>query len=138
MLAASPGDIPSTPSERKQNAMSLSVAPNNRERSVTPASAGSRGALEWRLRGRRVRDVGVETLRWVDGIGYASRWGRAMETEYEGDAEGGAASDGSDGSLVYREGPAALQHATPLTRKPSSRIRTGRTSLGTGDNESVI
>lgn len=134
MLAASPGKLPSTPNERKKSVMSPVPDHNNRPRSVTPASAGSRGALEWRLRGRRLRDVNAGTLRWVDGIGFTSRWGRAMEVE-DDDAEADATSDDSSGSLVYRQGPAALQHATPLTRKPSSRIRTGRTSMGTADTE---
>lgn len=125
MLAASPKKLPTTPTERK------GVIPETISGSTTPASAGSRGALEWRLKGRRVRDVGIGTLRWVDGAGYASRWSRTPDYVEGEDAES------SDASEVSNDGMRPITHITPLTRKPSSRIRTGRTSMG-GDTAGPI
>jgi len=127
LLAASPGKVPLPSHERKKSGMSLSA--ESEDASMTVASAGSRGALDWRFDGRRVREVGIGTLRWVDGLGYASRWDRAPGPEDDKDHE----SDKSDEAPVDVEGT-MVPHIAPLTRKPSARARAARSSMG-GDTE---
>lgn len=126
MLAASPKKLPTTPTERK------GVMSDTMSGTTTPASVGSRGALEWRMKGKRVRDVGIGTLRWVDGAGNASRWSRAPDFT-EGDY-----AECSELSELSFDGVKPISHITPLTRKPSARIRTGRTSMGGETAEAVL
>ncbi|KAJ6509454.1 DIL domain-containing protein [Mycena vitilis] len=93
--------------------------PTPDSRSSSRASEGSRGAMPWRSRDRTLRQVGVGTLQWVDGIRSAARWGRVMPPD-EDDVE--------DGEL--EEGELTVDtHITPLTRKPSGRTK-GRPSQG--------
>ncbi|TFK57015.1 hypothetical protein OE88DRAFT_1619695 [Heliocybe sulcata] len=81
----------------------------------------------WRLRSRRVREIGVETLRWVDGLRSAARWTRRPEPlEEDEDARVRNYSDGSsDGSVdlqAHEENEeTATSHVTRFTRKPSTR-----------------
>jgi hypothetical protein len=86
--------------------------------------------MEWRLKSRRVRHVEVGTLRWVDGIGYASRWAKMQQVDEDEDDENDVKSDASDGPFVYEEHASTL-YSTPLTRRPSLRVsRMSRTSMG--------
>jgi hypothetical protein len=48
------------------------------ERSTSRASRRSAGTMPWRTSTRRMRDFGLEMLRWVDGVGAVSRWTRPL------------------------------------------------------------
>lgn len=118
MLAALPGRLPF--SDEKPP---LSAQLPADSRSASRASSGSRGSMPWRLRNRKLREVGVKTLQWVDGIHSAARWARLAE---HADDEQQPPSYASD---TLEEGLTLETHITPLTRKPSGRSK-GRPSQG--------
>jgi len=106
---------------------------NNKDRvdddrpSSTESSSGR--PKNWRLRSRRVRQIGVETLRWVDGVRSAARWTRRPEP-LEGDEDvrvRNYSDDSSDGSMDEENDETAMSHVTRFTRKPSTRGK-GRAS----------
>jgi len=78
----------------------------------------------WRCRNRKVREVGVRTLRWIDGANSAARWERplAHDHEHEDETEKGA-------DLVNGRHP----NAAPLTQRPSALRAKARQSIGPGD-----
>lgn len=78
----------------------------------------------WRARHRKVRQVGIGTLKWVDGVRSAARWGRLVPDDEDIDSSGEGETD-VKGHV----------HAAPLTRKPSSRTK-GRVSHG-GDTTPI-
>ena len=128
MLAALPGKLPNTAGEFKPNAKSSGSG------HATPASVGSRGPLDWTLDGKKVRDVGVEMLAWVDGVAYTSRWTRPAEIEPDDDMERMQESPGPDEDPTLNPNtPAPLESITPLTRRKSSRR--GRSSMLTAGEE---
>ncbi|KAJ7783698.1 DIL domain-containing protein [Mycena maculata] len=92
-------------------------------RSSSRASEGNRGAMPWRSRNRTLREVGVGTLQWVDGVRSAARWGRLANPEPDDD-EFPEEPNGGDASELTVD-----THITPLTRKPSVRSK-GRPSQG--------
>jgi hypothetical protein len=72
--------------------------------------------------GKKVRDVGVGLLAWVDGAAYTSRWTRPTEVEPEEEAEGIHDSPAPDEDPTLNlKTLAPLQSITPLTRRKSSR-----------------
>jgi len=130
MLAASPGKPPTQDTEEKRKSAQLTV----QGRSASRASAGNRGSMAWRSKSRKVREIGVEALQFVDGIRSASRWTMAAEEYNDNDSEHDPPRNESF-SDDCRNGYGSdtnLNHATPLTRKPSGRSK-GRPSIGEGD-----
>ncbi|KAK0208095.1 DIL domain-containing protein [Desarmillaria ectypa] len=77
----------------------------------------------WRARHRKVRQVGIKTLKWVDGVRSASRWGRLIPDDED--------IDSSEEETELK----AETHVAPLTRKPSGRTK-GRASHG-GDTTPI-
>lgn len=79
----------------------------------------------WRSRNRKVREVGIEILQWVDGVRSASRWGRSIVHEGEEESKFSTYAteelEGDDSTIKVNT------HITPLTRKPSGRAK-GRLS----------
>ncbi|KAJ7487517.1 DIL domain-containing protein [Mycena galericulata] len=92
--------------------------PTPMSRSSSRASEGNRGAMPWRSRNRTLRQVGVGTLQWVDGVRSAARWGRLVNPDDED------IPDELNGAELTVD-----THITPLTRKPSGRSK-GRPSQG--------
>jgi hypothetical protein len=91
-----------------------------------------RGCMEWRSRNRKIREVGIDVLQWVDGVHSASRWGRAGHLEEFDDEQGRTPAYDFDDTPAGGEdglGASDLPPLTPLTRKPSARSK-GRHSLG--------
>jgi len=128
MLAALPGKLPMTAGEFKPNSRSPGSAEG------TPASVGSRGPLDWTMGGKKVRDIGVGILAWVDGVAYTSRWTRPVEIEVDDEVERMQDSPGPDEDLTLNPNtPAPLESITPLTRRKSSRR--GRPSMLTAGEE---
>ncbi|KDR84897.1 hypothetical protein GALMADRAFT_233353 [Galerina marginata CBS 339.88] len=93
---------------------------------------GSRGAtpLPWVSKNRKLRQVGIGTLQWVDGVRSAARWGRPVAPDYEPEDEDLSPASYPPDELEGGELPMRVNtHVTPLTRKPSGRAK-GRTSMG--------
>ncbi|KAH9487020.1 Dilute domain-containing protein C25B8.08 [Psilocybe cubensis] len=103
--------------------------------SFSSSEEGRTGAtpLHWISRNRKVREVSIGTLKWVDGVGSASRWGRPVDHDYEPEEQEHAPRSFPPEESEEPEGDEALEsgnsHATPLTRKPSGRTK-GRQSMG--------
>ncbi|KAK0464906.1 DIL domain-containing protein [Desarmillaria tabescens] len=90
--------------------------------SRSDSSATMESRCTWRARHRKVRQVGIGTLKWVDGVRSASRWGRLIP-------------DDEDIESSEEKGETELRvktHVTPLTRKPTK----GRASHG-GDTTPI-
>ncbi|KAG7450605.1 uncharacterized protein BT62DRAFT_943511 [Guyanagaster necrorhizus] len=120
MLAAVPRPLP-FPDDGKMKRLSSVLTSDSR--SDNDANLESR--CMWRARHRKVRQVGIGTLKWVDGARSASRWGRP--TLDDEDLE----SSEEDGETELK----VETHITPLTRKPSGRTK-GRLSHG-GDTTPI-
>lgn len=89
-------------------------------------------SMGWKRRSHRVREVSIDTLRWLDSF-RPSRWTRPIYMEPSSPGNDGNSpplspiGDGKD----LRINPDAVQTSpasTPLTRKPSTRSK-NRTSL---------
>ncbi|KAJ7125663.1 hypothetical protein C8R43DRAFT_1029854 [Mycena crocata] len=125
MLSALPGKL-IFPDDKHYNAHST---PDSR--SSSRASEGTRGAMPWRSRNRTLREVGIGTLQWVDGVRSAARWGRLTNPD-----EDETRSYSPDNSESSNGGELTVNtHITPLTRKPSGRSK-GRPSQG-GEAEEI-
>jgi hypothetical protein len=98
---------------------------------ATDSNIGNRTMLQWRLRNRKIREVGVEALQWVDGNRTTAHWAESFELPLEDldDQDKPPPYTSDDHADVDRPG-ISQSHSTPLTRKPSTRSR-GRASLGT-------
>lgn len=128
MLAASPGKLSSSNTNEKRWSAQLAVD----GRSASRASAGNRGAMAWRSKSRKVREIGMEALQYVDGVRSAARWGRAVEHFDEESEHGARPEPYSDGDQEGYGSERKIDHITPLTRKPSGRSK-GRPSMGEGN-----
>ncbi|KAF9244617.1 DIL domain-containing protein [Melanogaster broomeanus] len=88
----------------------------------------------WKCRSRRVRDVSVEALRWLDGF-QPSRWARPidLESQYaDNDRDSSPPPSVSDakGLRIDTDIVPVPSHSTPLTRKPSSRSKNRLSLVG--------
>jgi hypothetical protein len=120
MLAALPGKIPLSDDSKRETRQE----PNGKWRTTSLASVENR-RMTWRSRNRKLREVGIGSLKWVDGVRSAARWGRPQEPD-------GQTHYASDDSNPSDEELGIITHITPLTRKPSGRSK-GRSSLGGGE-----
>lgn len=128
MLAALPGKLPKSSGETKH------ASKGSLSSEVAPASAGSRGPLDWTVGGKKVRKVGVGLLAWVDGVAYTTRWTRPAEVDPDDEVERIHDSPGPEDLSLNPNAPATLESITPLTRRKSSRR--GRSSMiSTGDED---
>ncbi|KAJ7596949.1 DIL domain-containing protein [Mycena floridula] len=91
-----------------------SPAPSD-SRSASRASARSHSSMNWRSRNRKLREVGVATLKWIDGTP-VTRWTRPLHDDDDDDGD-----PSSEDSKLEVE-----THIAPLTRRPVK----GRPSLG--------
>ncbi|KAG5647640.1 hypothetical protein DXG03_008993 [Asterophora parasitica] len=115
MLSALPRKLPLSEDEKREN------------RNATPAPSGR--SVPWRSRDRKLREVGVGALQWVDGRS-AARWARRINLE-EDEADQPPPGYTSDDPSRDRDEASSFRvntHITPLTRKPSGRK--GRHSVG--------
>ncbi|KIK05502.1 hypothetical protein K443DRAFT_675060 [Laccaria amethystina LaAM-08-1] len=105
------------------------LAANPLSRSSSRARIKSGGPLVWRSRNRKLREVEVGILQWVDGIRSVARWDKPIGTRgEEEDREDWQAFDDCVGD-VDNIAVKINTHITPLTRKPSGRSK-GRPSIG--------
>jgi len=132
MLAALPGKIPLSDDDNRETRRNAQLT--GESRSASRASVEGR-AMTWRSRNRKLREVGIGSLQWVDGVRSAGRWGRPVEPDEEHNDEEDHPPQYTSDDLVDEE-LAIVTHITPLTRKPSGRSK-GRPSLGGGDTTPV-
>lgn len=105
------------------------LSANPLSRSSSRARIKSGGPLVWRSRNRKLREVEVGILQWVDGIRSVARWDKPIDTGgEEEDKEDWQAFDDRVGD-VDNIAIKINTHVTPLTRKPSGRSK-GRPSIG--------
>ncbi|KIK70898.1 hypothetical protein GYMLUDRAFT_32974 [Collybiopsis luxurians FD-317 M1] len=120
MLSARPGKL----SVNEDDKLSALPTPES-TRSASRASQGSRGAMAWHSRNRKLREVGGGALRWIDGAVSASRWGRPIPDDEDVDATGDPVqleiSEREDEKLDETEDLRVDTRITPLTRKRSAR-----------------
>lgn len=79
--------------------------------------------VTWRFRNKKLREVSVGALQWIDGVRSAARWVRLTldDGEESGQLPAYSSNDTrSDEDLISR----IDTHVTPLTRQPS--VRKGR------------
>jgi hypothetical protein len=91
----------------------------------------NRGFLAWRSHDRKLRELSVTSLQFVDGIRSAARWTRTVQANDEDGEE--RENLCSDDSRSCQSGDPQFDnsdsHITPLTRKPSAHGK-GRHSHG--------
>jgi len=93
----------------------------------TASRRSARGSMAWRLKSKKLREVSVGTLQYVDGHRSATRWTRPVEVD---DEEWDQPPPYSMDDIQPPYGDLSIEtnvHFTPLTRKPSARSR-GRPS----------
>lgn len=139
LLATSPEKVHSR-TEAKRG--SFQLAPET-GRSASRASAGNRGAMAWKSKARRIRQVPAEVLQWVDGTPSASRWGKTVSLDANDDHSEDHSEDENIKSAellenAFGEGPTSSMgnsdSGTKFTRRTASgRLRSARPSLGDGD-----
>lgn len=129
LLAASLGPAPDA-DEKRRSAQLIAEG-----RSASRASAGSRGSLAWRSRSRKVRELDMDALQYVDGVRSASRWRKVVEAFDDNDNDYHdilrPASSYPNGFQEIYPSDSNVDRITPLTRKPSGRSK-GRPSLEDG------
>lgn len=97
------------------------------------------GPMGWKCRSHKVRNVSIQTLRWIDRLKPSSSWGRStgLHHTHYGDDESPSPISETEGLFVDTNVPHTTSQSTPLTRKPSARSRGHRLSLG-GDQLSPL
>ncbi|EIM92597.1 uncharacterized protein STEHIDRAFT_151915 [Stereum hirsutum FP-91666 SS1] len=102
-------------------------------RSASRSSRRSRSSIPWLTQTKRLREVSVDALQWVDGIVSASRWTRPLQTEPEEDEDADGEEEEGEGSDLDGEHTGRMGHGrdetvtsetkwvTTLTSKPSLR-----------------
>jgi hypothetical protein len=91
--------------------------------------------MAWRSKNRKVRDIGVEVLQFVDGIRSAARWTMVLEANDNNEHDLPQNDLISDDCHDGYGSDTIVDHTTPFTRKPSGRSR-GRPSMGEDGGES--
>lgn len=101
--------------------------------------ASTQGPMGWKCRSCKVRNVSIQTLRWIDRLKPPSSWGRStgLHHAHYGDDELSSPISETEGLHIDTNVPRATSQSTPLTRKPSARSRGHRLSLG-GDQLSPL
>ena len=117
--------IPQTQTRaRSDSLVPESAAP----RSSSRASHRASEALGWRLRIRKLREVEIRTLQWIDGAPSTARWYRPVDFEDEDEKSVQPAHNPEDGEPLTEDASLSL-HLTPLTNSRHPRSR-GRQSSG--------
>ncbi|KAF9535373.1 DIL domain-containing protein [Crepidotus variabilis] len=133
-LAALPGKPPLLEDNKRTSVQSFTSSTSSDKASIRSLP------FSWRSRNRKVREVGVGTLQWVDGIGSASRYGRPVAPDYEPEEDEkmtkGLTMTAADSGSEYDDRDDGEEptmkintHITHLTRKPSGRAK-NRPSMG--------
>jgi hypothetical protein len=123
LLAALPGK--QIYLKRDKRSSSQSYSPNQSENFLNGIGTPHL-SLSWRSRNGKIRDIGVEILRWMDGPNSAAKWGRSFPHEYEYEREDGHSkpTDPRNGNQNEAPDPGSETdvrefQAAPLTQRPS-------------------
>jgi len=119
------GAVPAKTAISQTRPQSVSLVAENAVRSSSRASHRASEALGWRLRTRKLREVEIRTLQWIDGAPSTARWYRPVEFDDEDEKDPPPAYTGEP---LIEDGKIAL-HLTPLT---SSRLPRSRGKHSTG------
>lgn len=122
------GAVPAKAAIPQARLRSDPLVAENAVRSSSRASNRASEALGWRLRTRKLREVEIRTLQWVDGAPSAARWYRAVEFDEEDEKGAPPAYIPGDGEPLVEDVTMSLR-LTPLTNSRLSRSR-GRQSSG--------
>ncbi|KAG1757660.1 DIL domain-containing protein [Suillus lakei] len=131
-LPSDPRVLSATPEKRVISGYGerAGARPTAHARSTSQASTLDGGAMKWRCRSRRVRNVDFETLQWVDRFRTKPQTYQSPVPgeEYEETYPSTPLSDDIDDLRIDTDVPHTISHSTPLTKRPSARSR-GRLSL---------
>lgn len=119
MLGAIPAKEISTHDRRNGD----SSGPLNGKRSGSHV----RPAMSWRLASRKLREVEIRTLQWVDGAPSAARWYRSLDVEDEEDERPPPYSPADSDSAISEL--KVSTRFTPFTRSRSLARNKGRLSF---------
>ncbi|KAI0068436.1 hypothetical protein BV25DRAFT_1875981 [Artomyces pyxidatus] len=107
-------------------------------RSISRASRRSSGSIPWQTTTKRLREVGLETLQWVDGVSSTARWTRPVEADEQEDDDEEQEYDlpvySADDSNLQEGGLSVsveLKRVTPLTQRPSQLRSKNKSSANT-------
>ncbi|KAI0687789.1 DIL domain-containing protein [Cytidiella melzeri] len=89
-----------------------------------------RAAMSWKLPSRKLREVEIRTLQWIDGAPSAARWYRSIEVDDEDEEKPPSYSLGDSDTEVGQL--RATTHFTPLTRSRSVARSRGRMNSTAG------
>ncbi|KNZ78519.1 Dilute domain-containing protein C25B8.08 [Termitomyces sp. J132] len=98
--------------------------------------AGRAHSVTWKFRNKKLRDVDVGALQWIDGVRSAARWARpiTLDEDEDGGQPPAYNSSGTSDTCLKEEPTATIDtHDTPLTMQPSVRKGLGRHSSITGE-----
>ncbi|EKM61249.1 uncharacterized protein PHACADRAFT_247730 [Phanerochaete carnosa HHB-10118-sp] len=122
------GAVPAKTAIPHTKLQSDSLTMESSVRSSSRASHRASEALAWRLRTRRLREVEIRTLQWIDGAPSTARWYHPVEFDDEDEKGPPPAYASGDEESLAGDGKMAL-HLTPLTSSRSQRSR-GKHSTG--------
>lgn len=109
LLAAQPNKLPFLEDKKSSG--------GTESRSASRASTMSRGTMAWAKRHRKIRDLPVGSLQFVDGAVSASRWTRPPPPVEDEDTD----TDDAKSCVSADQTLRVDTQSTPLTRKPSAR-----------------
>jgi len=132
--------FPSDPRNLSVLPQKLFLLDGDRRGSPTPSRSESRASTQssrlsgrLRSRNRKLREVGISTLKWVDGVAAASRWSRTVNAEPDPAAdEDDTDEDENQNEVIDGDQTLTIEtHVTPLTYKRSARkSRMGQQASG--------
>lgn len=122
------GAVPAKTAIPQTRLRSESLVAETNVRSSSRASHRANEALAWRLRIRKLREVEIRTLQWIDGAPSTARWYRPVEfDEEEEKIVPTTLAPGDEEHATHNEN--MVLHLTPLTSSRLPRNR-GRQSTG--------
>ncbi|KAF8527881.1 hypothetical protein BU17DRAFT_73568 [Hysterangium stoloniferum] len=107
------------------------------------SSRTRRGNMTWKLRGRKLRTIGIETLEWVDGVRGQGRWngvenGRSLVVDNSDDDDDDDNDEGHDKVPYNRHHWVAAKTLTKKPRKSSFSRRRNVEAEGSLGEETTM
>ncbi|KAI9512817.1 DIL domain-containing protein [Russula earlei] len=95
-------------------------------RCASRTSKRSTGSIPWRITTKRLRNISLDILQWVDGAGSHARWARQVdmeEDEFDGEKPPLYRAGSKDESESDVASSSVIQRTTPITQKLSPRTK---------------
>ncbi|KZT05853.1 uncharacterized protein LAESUDRAFT_750281 [Laetiporus sulphureus 93-53] len=123
LLPSDPMMLGALPASRSTSEQETLANPRlSQDSTASKASFGSRGALGWHLKAKKLREVGISMLQSIDGSRASVRWTRPVEMDEEEDWEQPPPYTTDD--MLPEDGEVVVEtRFTPLTRSRSGRNR---------------